>query len=235
MQDIYTHDSLGRVVIDQSENNDVEISRTTTVYNGDRVTVVPPVGGVATTTKTDPLESRHRGRQLSDPPGPGEPGRTPSPARSPSAGGTTQAVVHGYDTRGNQNATKQGTAVQRCADLDRHLRSPRAHHRQVGPGRRRHLRHQVTTTPATSRRPPTARGKTVSYSYDALNRKTARVRRTGRHSAGRRIRQPARRLDLRQFQRRRRRFARSRAAQHHHRLQRRECLHLSTDRLQHLR
>lgn len=40
-QDYFTYDGLGRTVIDQSEKDNVEVSRTTTVYNGDRTTVIP--------------------------------------------------------------------------------------------------------------------------------------------------------------------------------------------------
>jgi hypothetical protein len=37
------------------KNNGVEQSRTTTVYNGGKTTILPPTGGTATTTKTDPI------------------------------------------------------------------------------------------------------------------------------------------------------------------------------------
>src|SRR5205814_2996559 len=54
-QDFYTYDGLGRTVVDASADSGVTISTTTTVYNSDRTTVVPPTGGVVQTTVTDPL------------------------------------------------------------------------------------------------------------------------------------------------------------------------------------
>ena len=54
-QDDYVYDGLGRVVQDKSENDASAVSTTTTVYNGDATTVIPPTGGVEKTTVTDPL------------------------------------------------------------------------------------------------------------------------------------------------------------------------------------
>src|SRR5262249_53229323 len=54
-QDYFTYDGLGRTPIGLSEKANVEVSRTTTVSNGDRTTVIPPSGGVTKATVTDSL------------------------------------------------------------------------------------------------------------------------------------------------------------------------------------
>jgi hypothetical protein len=43
------------VVVDDSQASNLVVSFTTTVYNGDRTTVIPPAWGVTTSTVTDPL------------------------------------------------------------------------------------------------------------------------------------------------------------------------------------
>ncbi len=52
-QTITQYDLAGRVTATILEDQGVEQSRTTTTYGGDRVSVVPPLGGVATTTVSD--------------------------------------------------------------------------------------------------------------------------------------------------------------------------------------
>src|SRR2546423_15079408 len=54
-QDFLSYDGLGRTVVDTSEDSGRVVATTTTVYNGDRTTVIPPTGGTAQTTVTDPL------------------------------------------------------------------------------------------------------------------------------------------------------------------------------------
>ncbi len=54
-QTFTTYDGLGRAVIVESAKDNRIVSKTTTVYQGDRTTVIPPAGGTATSTVIDPL------------------------------------------------------------------------------------------------------------------------------------------------------------------------------------
>ena len=170
MQNLYTHDSLGRTVIDQNQNNGVNVSRTTTVYNGDRTTFLPPDGGTATTTDVDPLGRTTEVDNYMTRPTLTSPS-DPFTGVFSVAGGTAQITSYGYDGHGNQSTATQGAAGS------------------GGP--------TWTTTfnvlgQATSKMDPDAgtssnitydnagnltqstdgRGKTTSYTYDVLSRKT---------------------------------------------------------------
>lgn len=79
------HDGAGRPVTEIVDVNEQEFSRTTTTYDGDRVHVDPPVGGVPQTTITD---ARGRTVELREYSGPG-----PS--------GAYQATTYAYDKSNN--------------------------------------------------------------------------------------------------------------------------------------
>jgi RHS repeat-associated protein len=106
-QDSLVNDSLGRVVIDQNKNNGVLVSTTTTVYNGDRTTVIPPTGGTVSTTLTDPLGRTTEVDNYLTRPAVNSPA---NPFTSPFTitGGTSQPISYGFDSHGNQNTTTQG-------------------------------------------------------------------------------------------------------------------------------
>jgi len=108
-QDVYTYNSLGKQVIDQNENEGVEVSRTTTVYNGDRSTVIPPDGGTVKTTVLDPLGRPSELDSYVTPPTLHSPAN-PFTGTFTISGGTSQAVTYGYDAHGNQVSTTQGAA-----------------------------------------------------------------------------------------------------------------------------
>ncbi|WP_280665491.1 MULTISPECIES: RHS repeat-associated core domain-containing protein [unclassified Kitasatospora] len=103
-QDYYTYDGLGRVVVDQSEKDNLLVSATTTVYNGDRTTVIPPSGGTVKSTLTDPLGRSSELDSYTAAPTLNTPADTFAGIWSVS-GGTSQATTYGYDSHGNQNTT----------------------------------------------------------------------------------------------------------------------------------
>lgn len=170
-QTFTTYDGLGRVVIVEQAENAVTVSKTTTVHNGDRTTVIPPTGGTVTTTATDPLGRTQSLTQYQVRPQLSTPGDTftgtftinaPLPADD-----TTVSTSYGYDEHGNQNTV---------TDVDSNTWTTR--HNLLG---------QVTsrTDPDAGEtkdmaydgngnllQTTDARSKTVSHTYDALNRQT---------------------------------------------------------------
>src|SRR5206468_2373458 len=96
-----TYDGLGRAVTSVSADAGVPVTTTTTVYNGDRTTVIPPAGAVAATTITDPLGRKTELDQYSTPPTVNTPTNTFTGVWTVS-GGTPVPTHYGYDTHGNQ-------------------------------------------------------------------------------------------------------------------------------------
>lgn len=165
-QDVYTYDGLGRQIYDISEKNGSIVSTTTTVYNGDATTVIPPAGGVTKTTRTDPVGRTSELDEYTTAP------TLTTPLNAATGifyltGGATTATAYGYDGHNQQSTT---------TDAKNHV---------------------WTTTydlagEVTSKTDPTAgkssdmtydgdgnllqakdsRGLYVSYTYDALDRKT---------------------------------------------------------------
>ncbi|MFC1435235.1 RHS repeat domain-containing protein [Streptacidiphilus sp. N1-3] len=161
-QDYYSYDGLGRVVVDQSEKDNVEVSRTTTVYNGDRTTVLPPTGGTATTTLTDPLGRTRELDSYSTAPTLNTPADPFTGVWSVS-GGTTQAISYGYDNRDNQTTTSAGGSTwtstvnllgQTISKSDPDAGTSTMTYNTAG---------KVLQT-------TDSRGKTISYTYDAIGR-----------------------------------------------------------------
>jgi RHS repeat-associated protein len=173
-EDVYTYNSLGDQVIDQNENNGVEVSRTTTVDNGDRKTVFPPAGGTVTTTITDPLGRTSEvddyvGRPVLNSPA------DPFTGIFTVTGGSSRPITYGFDGHGNPNSTTQGAGGPTWTNTYNLLGQ------------------QVTTSDpdaGTSTgltydgagnllRSTDARGRTTSFTYDVLNRKIGKFDGTG--------------------------------------------------------
>ncbi|QMU70625.1 RHS repeat domain-containing protein [Streptacidiphilus sp. P02-A3a] len=176
-QDYYTYDGLGRVVVDSSEKDNVVVSSTTTIYNGDRTTVIPttaPIpasgvipagGGTVTSTVTDPLGRTTELDSYTSAPTLNTPTNTFTGTWS-IAGGTSQAITYGYDSHDNQNTTTAGGSTwtdtynllgQITAKSDPDAGNSTMTYDAAG-----------NLTQATD-----ALGHTVSTTYDALGRKTA--------------------------------------------------------------
>ncbi|GAA2120385.1 RHS repeat-associated core domain-containing protein [Kitasatospora saccharophila] len=164
-QSTTAYDGLGRAVRVDSLKYSVTQESTTTVYGGDRTTVIPPTGGTVKTTVTDPLG---RTVELDD--------YTARPTVTPPtdtftgdytvSGGTSQAITYGFDGHGKQNTvTANGstwTTTYNLLDRVTGKNDPDAgaSAMQYDP-----VGNLIQSTDS--------RGKSVSYTYDVLNRKTA--------------------------------------------------------------
>ncbi|WP_280717952.1 RHS repeat-associated core domain-containing protein [Kitasatospora sp. MAP5-34] len=164
-QDYLTYDGQGRVTVDQSEQNNLVVSTTTTVYNGDRTTVLPPTGSTPKTTVTDPLGRTVELDDYTTPPTLNTPADTFAGTYTVS-GGTTQPITYGYDNRGKQNQVNAGgstwTTTYNLLGQVTDKVDPDAGHSAMQYDAGGLLTQAVDS-----------RGKTVSYTYDALDRKTA--------------------------------------------------------------
>lgn len=166
-QDDYTFDGLGRTVVDKSERDGVVKQTSTTVHNGDATTVIPPTGGVTKTTLTDPLGRTSALREDTSAP------TLTTPANTFTGiwyitGGTYTTTSYGYDGHGQQNkiTDNAGNAWTSTYDL-------------LGQATAKSDPVAGTTTlmydgdgNLTQSQDSRATNNIVSYTYDALNRKT---------------------------------------------------------------
>jgi RHS repeat-associated protein len=166
MQNVYTRDSLGRVVIDKNQNNGVPVSTSTTVYNGDRTTTIPPDGGNVATTVTDPIGRTTEIDSYLTRPALHAPAN-PFTGVFTVSGGSTQPVLYGYDGHGNRSTVRQGAAGpvwSRTYDLLG--RATTITDPDTGTAKNIKYDGAGNLTESTD-----ARGKVTSYAYDALSRK----------------------------------------------------------------
>jgi RHS repeat-associated protein len=164
--DTFTYDGLGRVVRDDSKQNGLTRSYTKTFYNGDRTTVIPPTGGVATTTITDPLGRKTELDQY-----------TTDPTLHEAAnaftgigwvnGGSPTITGYGYDGHHNQNTV---TDAQNHTWTSTYTLLGRVEQKDDPDTGQSSLAYDAAGNLIQS---SDSRGKTLSYTYDALNRKTA--------------------------------------------------------------
>lgn len=165
-QDEYVFNGLGQVVQDISRDDASTVSTTTTVYNGDRTTVIPPAGGVIKSTLTDPLGRTSEIDEYTSAPTLVTPPDTFTGTWYVT-GGTTTATSYGYDGHGNQStitdsAGNTWTSVYNLLGEVTSKTDP-----DTG-----------TTTMSYDGdgnllQSTDARNDTVSWTYDALDRKTA--------------------------------------------------------------
>ena len=165
-QDYYTYDGLGRAVIDNSEKDNVVVSATTTVYNGDRTTVIPPTGGVTKSTVTDPLGRTTELDEYTSAPTLNTPSDTFTGLFSVS-GGTSKATTYGYDGHGNQATITDATGSTWTSTYNLLGQVSTKSDPDAGTST---IVYDADGNPVQS---TDARGKTISYTYDALSRKTA--------------------------------------------------------------
>jgi RHS repeat-associated protein len=175
-EDFYTYNGLGEQIVDTSEQDGVVQSTTTAFSNGDQSTTIPPTGGVIQTSKTDPMG---RLTELDN--------YTASPTvTSPSdtftgyytitpVSGHTQATSYQYDGHGNGNTVIQGLPGTGAPTWSTTYNLLGQSLTQTDP--------DAGSTPSGSpnvydadgnlTQVTNAHGDTVSFTYDALDRKTA--------------------------------------------------------------
>lgn len=160
-QEITTFDGLGRPVQTVSQYKGTAKETTRTVYGGDRVTVIPPVGGTPSTTVTD-----GRGRTVEtdkytamptitgDQVTGGSPAATKFTYDAPGSHGQMTAIT---DPGGNQRSYTYNLLGQKTAQDDPDTGSTSMTYDAVG---------RLQTTKDN-------RGKTLAREYDVLGRPTA--------------------------------------------------------------
>lgn len=164
-QDVYVYDGLGRVVMDDSQKYSIVKQETTTVYNGDTTTVIPPDGGIVKATVTDPLGRTTALEEYTAAPLLTKPSNT-FIGTWYTTGGSYNTVSYGYDGHGNrERTTNAGSTWTSSYNLLGQVTSksdPDAGTSYMVYGANGKIS-QVTD----------ARGYIVSYTYDVLGRKTA--------------------------------------------------------------
>jgi len=174
-QDDYTYNGLGQVVYDQSNKDASVVSTTTTVYNGDSTTVIPPTGGVEKTTVTDPIGRTSKVEEYSTDPTL----TTPSNVATGIfylTGGTAITTTTGYGFDTTSTDATYGDAYTTTTDAKSdvwtsytNLAGNVAEKKDPTAG----VSTMTYDTDGNLRQTEDSRGDYVSYTYDALNRKTA--------------------------------------------------------------
>ncbi|WP_325550110.1 RHS repeat-associated core domain-containing protein [Flexivirga sp.] len=156
------YDLAGRPTKTTLYNGDTLTSSTTSVYGGDRVTTLPPTGGVATTQISDARGNTIETDRWST---------RPTITGNTYSGGTAVKTTYGFDAAGRQTAmaTAVGTAKEQSWSTTFDLAGNAT--KQVDPesgtstATFNDLGEQLTSTDA--------RGKTIATTYDLLGRQTA--------------------------------------------------------------
>jgi RHS repeat-associated protein len=170
--DSFTYDGLGRKLSDVSKQDGVVKSTTSTVYNGDQTTTIPPTGGTIETTKNDALGRNVELDQYTTAPTVHTPANTFTGyfTTTPVAG-SVQPTLYTYDSRGNQATVQQGTGGPTWTSTF-NLRGQVT--RKIDPdGGDSGAGGIVYDANGNAVQSTDGRGKTISYKYDALDRKVA--------------------------------------------------------------
>ncbi|MEU4594239.1 HNH/endonuclease VII fold putative polymorphic toxin [Micromonospora aurantiaca (nom. illeg.)] len=166
-QTFTTYDGLGRPVIVKQAKDNLVVSSTTTVYNGDRTTVVPPLGGIVTTTVTDPLGRKSQLLEYTSRPTLNTPADTFTGTFT-TTGGTALTSTYGYDGHGNQSTLTDNAGNPWTSQYNLLGQITSKDDPDAGQTTGMTYDSNGNLTESTD-----SRSKTVSYTYDALNRKTA--------------------------------------------------------------
>jgi len=151
------YDGSGRVVVETSYRGLTPTWNTKTVHGGDRTTVIPPRGGVTTTTVADVLGRSTELREYTS---------APTVDGSVVSGGSYQASTFHYNTAGQQDKMTDSVGNQWLFGYDFLGRKTSQTDPDSGvSGTTYDLAGQVETT-------TDARGTTLAFEYDALGRKT---------------------------------------------------------------
>jgi RHS repeat-associated protein len=164
-QTFTTYDGLGRAVVTTAARYGVTVSTTTTAHGGDRTTVVPPAGGVVKATLTDPLGREKELHEYSVRPTVTAPADTFT-GDFTVTGGTATISKYGYDSRGNRSTLTDAednvwTSTYNLLGQVVAKSDPDAGNSSMVYDANGNL---VQSTDG--------RSKTLSYTYDALDRKT---------------------------------------------------------------
>lgn len=165
-QDVYTFNGMGQTVQDASREYGNTISTTTTVYNGDRTTVIPPTGGTVKSTVTDPLGRTSETDEYTARPTLSTPSNTFTGTWYV-AGGTSTATTYGFDGHGNQATT---TSDGQTWTSTYNLLGQATSKQDPDTGTTSNLQYDGNGNLLQS---TDADGNTTSTVYDALDRKTA--------------------------------------------------------------
>ncbi|MGW2525033.1 RHS repeat-associated core domain-containing protein [Streptomyces sp. NPDC001617] len=165
-QDVYTYDGLGRQIYDLSEKNGSTVSTTTTVYNGDATTVIPPAGGVTKTTRTDAVGRTSELDEYTTAP------TLTTPLNTATGifyltGGTTSSTKYGYDGHNQQSTTTDAKSDVWTNTYD--LAGEVITKTDPTAGTTSAMTYDADGNLLQAK---DARGQYVSYTYDALDRKT---------------------------------------------------------------
>ncbi|MEU3516729.1 RHS repeat-associated core domain-containing protein [Streptomyces sp. NPDC006654] len=165
-QDVYTYDGLGRPIYDISEKNGSVVSTATTVYNGDATTVIPPDGGVTKTTRTDPVGRTSELDEYTTAP------TLTTPLNTATGifyltGGATTATTYGYDGHGQQSTTTDAKNHVWTNTYD--LAGEVVSKTDPTAGKTSAMTYDGDGNLLQAQ---DSRGLYVSYTYDALDRKT---------------------------------------------------------------
>ncbi|MFY1616412.1 polymorphic toxin type 28 domain-containing protein [Micromonospora sp. WMMD736] len=164
-QTLTTYDGLGRAVVVTNAKDGVTVSQVTTVHGGDRTTVVPPTGGVVTTTDIDPIGRKKELQEYAARPTVTAPADTFTGTFTVT-GGTATISKYGYDAHGNQSTltdanNNQWTSTYNLLGQVVAKSDPDGGDSSLSYDANGNLE-EVTD----------GRGKTLSYTYDGINRKT---------------------------------------------------------------
>ncbi|MEO3777023.1 RHS repeat-associated core domain-containing protein [Micromonospora sp. B11E3] len=166
-QTFNTYDGLGRVILAESARDGVVKSSVRTVYNGDRTTVIPPTGGTTTATVTDPMGRAEKLLQYTSAPTLNSPA-DPFTGVYHLTGGTTVATSYGYDGHGNQSTLTDAAGNEWTSEFNLLGQLVSRDDPDAGESTTRYdgVGNIIETTDS--------RNKTVSYTYDKINRRTGR-------------------------------------------------------------
>ncbi|MEV6480096.1 RHS repeat-associated core domain-containing protein [Streptomyces sp. NPDC051576] len=165
-QDVFSYDGLGRQIYDTSEKNGSIVSTTTTVYNGDATTVIPPTGGVTKTTRTDPLGRTSELDEYTTAPTLTTPLNTATDTLY-LTNGTTSATTYGYDGHGEQSTITDAKNQVWTNTYD--LAGEVVSKTDPTAGATSDMTYDADGNLLQAQ---DSRGRYVSYTYDALDRKT---------------------------------------------------------------
>ena len=165
-QDDYVYDGLGRVVQDQSKKDANLVSTTTTVYNGDATTVIPPGKGTVKTTVTDPLGRPSKLIEYTANPAVAAPSN-PFTGTWYLTGGTPAATIYGYDGHGNRNSVTDAAGNQWTKSYNLLGQETAITDADAG------TTTMVYDPDGNLLQSQDATGGYLSFTYDALGRKTA--------------------------------------------------------------